>query len=50
VLERMQADFQFPKRFGHPDEIAALCCHIAENRFLNGECIRLDGAFRLPPR
>lgn len=50
VLGRIEADFQFPRRFGHTDEIAALCCHIAENRFINGECIRLDGAFRLPPR
>ncbi len=50
VLERIQADFQFPRRFGRAEEIAALCCHIAENHFINGECIRLDGAFRLPPR
>lgn len=50
VLGRIEADFQFPRRFGRTEEIAALCCHIAENRFINGECIRLDGAFRLPPR
>ncbi len=50
VVERIAADFQFPKRFGQPDEIASLCCYIAENAYLNGECIRLDGAFRLPPR
>ena len=29
---------------------AALACHIAENRMLNGETIRLDGALRMPPR
>ncbi len=50
VVERIQEGIQFPKRFGHPDEIAGLCCYIAENAYLNGECIRLDGAFRLPPR
>ncbi|MGD9942556.1 MAG: SDR family oxidoreductase [Burkholderiaceae bacterium] len=50
VVDRIAADFQFPRRFGRADEIAALCCHIAENRYLNGACIRLDGAFRLPPR
>lgn len=50
VVERIAADFQFPKRFGLPDEIASLCCTIVENAYLNGECIRLDGAFRLPPR
>ncbi len=41
---------QFPRRLGHPDEYAALIMHIAENRLLNGEVIRLDGAIRLPPR
>ncbi len=50
VIDRIAADFQFPKRFGHPEEIASLCCAIAENGYVNGECIRLDGAFRLPPR
>ncbi len=41
---------QFPRRLGHPDEYAGLIMHIAENRLLNGEVIRLDGAVRLPPR
>lgn len=50
VVDRITADFQFPKRFGTSDEIADLCCYIAENAYINGECIRLDGAFRLPPR
>lgn len=50
VTEGIAAGFQFPKRFGRPEEIAILCCTIAENAYLNGECIRLDGAFRLAPR
>lgn len=50
VVDNIASGFQFPKRFGHPEEIAGLCCYIAENSYLNGECIRLDGAFRLPPR
>jgi hypothetical protein len=33
-----------------PEEFAALVEHIATNRFLNGEVIRLDGALRMPPR
>lgn len=41
---------QFPKRLGHPPEYAALASHIIENRFLNGEVIRLDGAIRMQPR
>ena len=40
----------FPPRLGHPDEYARLACHIAENRMLNGEVLRLDGALRMPPR
>jgi NAD(P)-dependent dehydrogenase (short-subunit alcohol dehydrogenase family) len=41
---------QFPKRFGQPDEFAALVCHIFENRMLNGCVMRLDGALRMGPR
>jgi NAD(P)-dependent dehydrogenase (short-subunit alcohol dehydrogenase family) len=40
----------FPARLGRPEEYAALACHIAENRMLNGETIRLDGALRMPPK
>jgi NAD(P)-dependent dehydrogenase (short-subunit alcohol dehydrogenase family) len=39
-----------PARLGLPAEYAQLACHIAENRMLNGETIRLDGALRMPPR
>jgi NAD(P)-dependent dehydrogenase (short-subunit alcohol dehydrogenase family) len=41
---------QYPHRLGNPDEYASLIMHIAENRLINGEVIRLDGAIRLPPR
>jgi NAD(P)-dependent dehydrogenase (short-subunit alcohol dehydrogenase family) len=40
----------FPARLGQPSEYAQLACHIIENRMLNGETIRLDGALRMPPR
>jgi NAD(P)-dependent dehydrogenase (short-subunit alcohol dehydrogenase family) len=40
----------FPSRLGNPDEYAQLACHIAENRMLNGETIRLDGALRMAPK
>ncbi len=40
----------FPARLGAPAEYAALVQHIAENRMLNGEVVRLDGALRMPPR
>lgn len=36
----------FPRRMGHPDEYARLVIAAAENPYLNGEVIRLDGALR----
>ncbi len=35
-----------PKRMGHADEYARLARHIAENDYLNGTVIRIDGALR----
>jgi NAD(P)-dependent dehydrogenase (short-subunit alcohol dehydrogenase family) len=40
----------FPKRMGRADEYAQLARHIAENVYLNGETIRLDGALRFTPK
>jgi len=40
----------YPKRLGYADEYGALAKHIAENRYLNGTVIRLDGALRMAPR
>jgi NAD(P)-dependent dehydrogenase (short-subunit alcohol dehydrogenase family) len=48
--DALGASIPFPSRLGRPEEYAALACHIAENRMLNGEVIRLDGALRMPPR
>jgi len=44
------AGVPYPQRLGQPAEYAQLACHIIENRMLNGETIRLDGALRMPPR
>lgn len=41
---------QFPKRLGVAPEFAQMVCHIAENTYLNGETIRLDGGIRMQPR
>ncbi len=38
-----------PSRLGDPDEFAALAEHIVNNKMLNGEVIRLDGALRMMP-
>jgi NAD(P)-dependent dehydrogenase (short-subunit alcohol dehydrogenase family) len=39
-----------PKRMGRPDEYGLLVRQIAENDYLNGEVIRIDGAQRLGPK
>ena len=46
----LAASIPYPPRLGMPEEYAALVEHIATNRFLNGETIRLDGALRMAPR
>jgi len=48
--QALGAQVPFPSRLGQPEEYARLACHIAENRMLNGETVRLDGALRMPPR
>ncbi|HEY0517230.1 MAG TPA: SDR family NAD(P)-dependent oxidoreductase [Solirubrobacteraceae bacterium] len=48
--EKLGAGVPYPPRLGDPAEYAQLACHIVENRMLNGETIRLDGALRMPPR
>ncbi len=40
----------FPKRLGDPAEYASLVCFIVEAGYFNGECVRLDGAIRMPPK
>jgi NAD(P)-dependent dehydrogenase (short-subunit alcohol dehydrogenase family) len=40
----------FPSRLGEPSEFAALVMHCIQNRYLNGEVIRIDGALRMAPR
>jgi NAD(P)-dependent dehydrogenase (short-subunit alcohol dehydrogenase family) len=48
--QKLGAGVPFPQRLGAPAEYAQLACQIVENRMLNGETIRLDGALRMPPR
>ncbi len=50
VQESLAKSVPFPPRLGHPQEFAALVKQIFENRMLNGETIRLDGALRMAPR
>jgi NAD(P)-dependent dehydrogenase (short-subunit alcohol dehydrogenase family) len=50
VQDSLAAAIPFPKMLGRPDQYADLVSHIIENRYLNGEVIRLDGAIRMAPR
>ena len=50
VQASLGASVPFPPRLGRPDEYAQLVRQVMENRMLNGEVIRLDGALRMAPR
>ncbi|HLQ85704.1 MAG TPA: SDR family NAD(P)-dependent oxidoreductase [Salinisphaeraceae bacterium] len=50
VQEALAASVPFPKRLGLAEEYAALVATMISNGYLNGECIRLDGAIRMAPR
>jgi hypothetical protein len=50
MLDKFGAAVPFPRRLGKPSEYGALVRHMAENDYLNGEVIRLDGAQRFGPR
>ena len=50
MKEGLTSIVPFPTRMGYPDEFAQLVEHIAVNRYLNGEVIRLDGALRMAPK
>jgi len=40
----------FPKKLGDPAQYGQLVVQIAQNSYLNGEVIRLDGGIRMPPK
>jgi NAD(P)-dependent dehydrogenase (short-subunit alcohol dehydrogenase family) len=48
--QSLAASVPFPKLLGQPPQYAALVRHLIENRYLNGETIRIDGALRMAPR
>ena len=47
VQDKLAAQVPFPRRFGKPEEFAALVLHMIDNVMLNAEVIRLDGAMRM---
>ena len=50
VKDALAAQVPFPKRLGRAEEYARLAVFMAENNYLNGESVRLDGAIRMAPR
>lgn len=50
VRDSLAASVPFPSRLGRPAEYAALVLHLCQNSMINGEVIRLDGAWRMAPR
>lgn len=50
AYKSLEASVVNPKRLGRPDEIAHLSVMMVENEYMNGECVRLDGAIRMQPR
>lgn len=49
MVDWLREQVQFPSRPGNAQEFAAFVQHLVCNRMFNGEVIRLDGAFRVPP-
>ncbi|MBN1573187.1 MAG: SDR family NAD(P)-dependent oxidoreductase [Deltaproteobacteria bacterium] len=49
-IRKLGESVPFPKRMGAMPEFGRLVRDVIKNPYLNGETIRLDGAFRLPPK
>jgi NAD(P)-dependent dehydrogenase (short-subunit alcohol dehydrogenase family) len=50
VYQSLCAQVPYPSRLGKPEEFADTVAFIVQNRYLNGETIRVDGAVRLAPK
>ena len=50
VTNALAATVLNPSRLGEPSEYGRLVTHIAENGYINGETIRIDGGIRMQPR
>lgn len=46
----LAASIPFPKRLGGAEEFADLALHLIQNKYINGEVIRIDGAMRMQPK
>lgn len=50
VYENLGKAVPFPRRLGHPEEFGSFVLELVRNIYFNGQCIRLDGAIRMPPK
>jgi len=50
IFHALGQSVPFPKRLGEPKEFASLALEIIRNNYFNGQCVRLDGALRMPPK
>jgi NAD(P)-dependent dehydrogenase (short-subunit alcohol dehydrogenase family) len=50
VFDGLGKAVPFPKRLGAPEEFGSFVLELARNTYFNGQCIRLDGAIRMPPK
>lgn len=50
VRRSLERVFEFPKRPGYGTDFAHMVRACVENEMLNGECVRLDGATRMPSK
>ena len=47
VKASLSAQVPFPARLGEPAEFADAVAFVIQNRYMNGGCLRLDGAVRM---
>ncbi len=50
VYDNLGKAVPFPRRLGKPEEFGSFVLELARNTYFNGQCIRLDGAIRMPPK
>lgn len=50
IFEGLGNAVPFPRRLGKPEEFASFVLELARNTYFNGQCIRLDGGIRMPPK
>lgn len=50
VYQSLEATVVYPQRLGKTSEIAKLAAYLVDNDYMNGECVRMDGAIRMQPR